>query len=163
MVLLAHIFPMPGGAWGAHGVFGFVACVLGVLVLATPLFRRGETPAGVAGSIDRKGAMLVLCAQLALYGGVGRDVHARRDRVHRLLETLLTVGIDTDACALDYVAGNPHDLARDGFLWFRYTENGKAGRHARAARVAFTRRCVRPCRRAARTTGCPRAPSRRCR
>ena len=28
-------------------------------------------------------------------------------------ETLLTVGIDTDACALDYVAGNPHDLARD--------------------------------------------------
>ena len=29
-------------------------------------------------------------------------------------ETLLTVGIDTDACALDYVAGNPHDLARDG-------------------------------------------------
>ncbi|MEK8037582.1 peptidase C45, partial [Burkholderia contaminans] len=33
-------------------------------------------------------------------------------------ETLLTVGIDTDACALDYVAGNPHDLARDGALRF---------------------------------------------
>lgn len=33
-------------------------------------------------------------------------------------ETLLTVGVDTDACALDYVAGNPHDLARDGFLRF---------------------------------------------
>ncbi|WP_175997664.1 C45 family autoproteolytic acyltransferase/hydolase [Burkholderia stabilis] len=33
-------------------------------------------------------------------------------------ETLLTVGIDTDACALDYVAGNPHDLARDGFQRF---------------------------------------------
>ncbi|MGS0626126.1 C45 family autoproteolytic acyltransferase/hydrolase, partial [Ralstonia sp. VS2407] len=33
-------------------------------------------------------------------------------------ETLLTVGIDTDACALDYVAGNPHDLARDGFMRF---------------------------------------------
>ena len=29
-------------------------------------------------------------------------------------ETLLTVGIDTDTCALDYVAGNPHDLARGG-------------------------------------------------
>ncbi len=29
-------------------------------------------------------------------------------------ETLLTVGVDTDACALDYVAGNPHDLARVG-------------------------------------------------
>ncbi len=27
-------------------------------------------------------------------------------------ETLLTVGVDTDACALDYVAGYPHDLAR---------------------------------------------------
>ncbi|MGS0896769.1 C45 family autoproteolytic acyltransferase/hydrolase [Burkholderia stagnalis] len=33
-------------------------------------------------------------------------------------ETLLTVGIDTDACTLDYAAGNPHDLARDGFLRF---------------------------------------------
>ncbi|WP_279608618.1 hypothetical protein [Burkholderia contaminans] len=29
-------------------------------------------------------------------------------------ETPLTVGVDTDACALDYVAGNPHDLARVG-------------------------------------------------
>ncbi|WP_423395332.1 hypothetical protein [Burkholderia sp. LMG 21824] len=28
--------------------------------------------------------------------------------------TLPTVAIDTDACVLDYVAGNPHDLARDG-------------------------------------------------
>ncbi|VWB99285.1 MFS transporter [Burkholderia lata] len=76
MVLLAYIFPMLSDTWGAHGVFGFVACVLGMFVLATPLFRRGETmaaptPAGVAGRIDRKGAMLVLCAQLALYGGVG--------------------------------------------------------------------------------------------
>ncbi|MGU7784397.1 C45 family autoproteolytic acyltransferase/hydolase [Burkholderia sp. PU8-34] len=33
-------------------------------------------------------------------------------------ETLLTVGIDTDGCALDYIAGNPHDLARDGFRRF---------------------------------------------
>ncbi|MBN3816152.1 peptidase C45 [Paraburkholderia sp. Se-20369] len=32
--------------------------------------------------------------------------------------TLLTVGIDTDGCALDYVAGNPHELARDGGLRF---------------------------------------------
>ncbi|VWL87545.1 C45 family autoproteolytic acyltransferase/hydolase [Burkholderia lata] len=33
-------------------------------------------------------------------------------------ETLLTVSIDSEACALDYVAGNPHDFARDGFLRF---------------------------------------------
>ncbi|VWB67039.1 peptidase C45 [Burkholderia pseudomultivorans] len=33
-------------------------------------------------------------------------------------ETLLTVGIDTDGCALEYAAGNPHDLARDGFQRF---------------------------------------------
>ncbi|POZ85964.1 capsule biosynthesis protein [Burkholderia contaminans] len=41
--------------------------------------------------------------------------------------------------------------------------SGKAGRHARAARVTLMRRCARPCRPAAHTTGCRRAPSRRCR
>lgn len=76
MMLLAYVFPLLSGLWGAYGVFGFVATVLGAFVLATPLFQRGETlavptPAGTAGSIDRSGAMLVLCAQLALYGGVG--------------------------------------------------------------------------------------------
>ena len=84
-------------------------------------------------------------------------------------ETLLTVGIDTDACALDYVAGNPHDLARDGACGSDVTYDarravggsGKAGRHVRAARVTLMRRCARPCRPAARTTGCRQAPSRR--
>lgn len=76
MALLAYIVPMLGDTWGAHGVFGFIAMVLGAFVFATPLFRRGETlatpaPDGASGGIDRKGAMLVLCAQLALYGGVG--------------------------------------------------------------------------------------------
>ena len=55
-------------------------------------------------------------------------------------ETLLTVGIDTDACALDYVAGNPHDLARDGACGSDVTYDarravgGSGGRAARACR-----------------------------
>ncbi|MBN3820762.1 MFS transporter, partial [Paraburkholderia sp. Se-20369] len=43
MVLLAYVFPALSGAWGAPGVFGFVAAVLGAFALAVPLFRRGET------------------------------------------------------------------------------------------------------------------------
>ncbi|WP_179404506.1 C45 family autoproteolytic acyltransferase/hydolase [Burkholderia guangdongensis] len=33
-------------------------------------------------------------------------------------ETLLTVGVDTERCALEYVAGNPGDMAKHGFSRF---------------------------------------------
>jgi isopenicillin-N N-acyltransferase-like protein len=59
----------------------------------------------------------------ALCGPAGADaaVCMRPDEsmpTHEQWGTLLTIGLDTDACALDYAAGDPDQAARTGFARF---------------------------------------------
>ncbi|WP_322056150.1 MFS transporter [Paraburkholderia sp. J63] len=75
MVLLAFAIPSLGAAWGAPGVFTFVAALSVPFACAAWLFERGETlstPQQAAGGrVDKRGALLSLVALFALYGGVG--------------------------------------------------------------------------------------------
>ena len=75
MVLLAFAIPSLGAAWGASGVFTFVAALSVPFAWAAWLFERGETlstPQQAAGGrVDKRGALLSLVALFALYGGVG--------------------------------------------------------------------------------------------
>lgn len=75
MLLVGCVFPALSATWGAAGLFGFIAAMFATFPLVALLFRPGETlarPVALGtGGFDKAGSMLVLAAQLALYGGVG--------------------------------------------------------------------------------------------
>ncbi|MFD1560549.1 MFS transporter [Paraburkholderia silviterrae] len=75
MALLAFVIPSLGAAWGAPGVFTFVAALSVPFACVAGWFERGETlstPQQIAGGrVDKGGALLSLVALFALYGGVG--------------------------------------------------------------------------------------------
>jgi DHA1 family inner membrane transport protein len=75
MALLSVVIPALGAAWGASGVFMFVAALGALCACAAWLFERGETLSAPqqAGRecVDKGGVLLSLVALLALYGGVG--------------------------------------------------------------------------------------------
>ncbi|MFM0700762.1 MFS transporter [Paraburkholderia sediminicola] len=75
MALLGIVIPALGAAWGASGVFTFVAVLCTTCACAAWLFERGEVLSapqqGGNERVDRGGALLSLVALFALYGGVG--------------------------------------------------------------------------------------------
>lgn len=75
MALLAVVIPWLSAAWGAPGVFTFVAALSLPFACVAWQFGRDETLAtpqqAVKGHVDKGGALLSLVALFALYGGVG--------------------------------------------------------------------------------------------